>query len=258
MKVVGSNLDLNNRPIVNVPTPSGGQDAANKDYVDASVRGLSWKDEVRAASTGNLTLSAAQTVDGVALVAGDRVLVKDQTTQTQNGIYVVAAGAWTRALDADSAGELAAMTVTVDEGTVNAGRVYTMAGSVGAITVGTTNLTYAQVGGAGGTYTAGNGLTLSGQDFNVGAGTGISVQADTVSVDTAVVVRKFSADIGNGSLTAIPVVHNLGTLDVHCTVYDKTSKDEVIVDIVHTDANTVTITFASAPAAAAYRAVVFG
>ncbi|UTS52182.1 tail fiber protein [Synechococcus phage BUCT-ZZ01] len=85
----------------------------------------SFKKSVRAATTANITLSAPQTIDGIALVAGDRVLVKNQTTASQNGIYVVQAGAWTRSVAADSSAEIASAVVTVDSGTVNGGRLYT-------------------------------------------------------------------------------------------------------------------------------------
>jgi hypothetical protein len=85
----------------------------------------SFKKSVRVATTANITLSAAQTVDGIVLVAGDRVLVKNQTTASTNGIYEVAAGAWTRVLDADAIGEIAGALVAVDSGTVNGGRHFT-------------------------------------------------------------------------------------------------------------------------------------
>ena len=83
-----------------------------------------FKRSVKAATTANITLSAPQTVDGIALVAGDRVLVKNQTTTSQNGIYVVAAAAWARALDADSASEISSALVAVDTGTINGGKLF--------------------------------------------------------------------------------------------------------------------------------------
>jgi hypothetical protein len=257
---VGNGLDLQARPIINLADPTNPQDAASKNYVDAGIRGLSWKDAVRAASTGNLTLSGTQTVDGVALVANDRVLAKDQTAQAQNGVYVVAAGAWSRAVDADSPGELEGMSVAVTEGTVNKGRQYALgSATVTPIVVGTSTIAFAQVGGGGGTtYTAGNGLTMTGTDINIGAGTGILVAADSISVDSSVVPRKYAASVGNGSLTSLPVVHNLATRDVQVTVFDNSTFDEVIVDTVHTDANTVTLVFATAPGTNAYRVVVIG
>lgn len=83
-----------------------------------------FKRSVKAATTANITLSAPQTIDGVALAAGDRALVKNQTTTSQNGIYVVAAGAWARALDADSASEISSALVAVDTGTINGGKLF--------------------------------------------------------------------------------------------------------------------------------------
>lgn len=82
------------------------------------------KKAVRVATTANITLSGTQTIDGIAVVAGDRVLVKDQTTTSQNGIYVVAAGAWTRPTDADTASKMAGAFVNVDEGTANGGKLF--------------------------------------------------------------------------------------------------------------------------------------
>jgi len=82
------------------------------------------KKAVKCATTANITLSGTQTIDAIAVVAGDRVLVKNQNTASQNGIYVVAAGSWTRALDSDTASELAGAMVAVDQGTVNGGKTY--------------------------------------------------------------------------------------------------------------------------------------
>jgi len=78
-------------------TPTGSTDIANKLYVDSVAIGISWKAPVTAATTTNITLSGTQTVDGVALVAGNTVLVKNQSTSSQNGIYTVNTGAWTYA-----------------------------------------------------------------------------------------------------------------------------------------------------------------
>jgi len=127
--------------------------------------------------------------------------------------------------------------------------------ATGSITVGTTALNFVQFG-AGATYTAGNGLTLSGNDFNVGAGTGISVSADHVAIDTAVVVRKYAATIGNGSATSIAVTHNLGTQDVTWGVRQVSDNAYVLCDAVATDANTLTLQFSVAPASNSLRVVV--
>lgn len=87
--------------------------------------GAAFKKAVRVATTANITLSGTQTIDGIAAVAGDRVLVKNQTTASQNGIYIVAAGAWTRAPDADTSAEIGAAFVAVDVGTANGGELWT-------------------------------------------------------------------------------------------------------------------------------------
>jgi hypothetical protein len=136
--------------------------AATKAYVDNVSAGINFHQPVRVATTGNITLSGTQTIDGVAVVAGDRVLVKDQTDQKTNGIYVVASGAWTRAADADNtpSGELAGGDFSlVLEGTVNSGYGY-VCSNTSAITIGTTNVTYAAFNAAK-AVSAGSGLTES-------------------------------------------------------------------------------------------------
>jgi hypothetical protein len=161
--------------------PQSAQDAVTKAYVDLTVQGLEPKQSVRAASVATIaTLSGPMTLDGVALVAGDRVLVKDQTTVAQNGIYVVAAGAWARSADADVWGELVSAYVFVESGTVNADMGYLSTVDPGGA-LGTTAVTFVQFTGAG-QILAGAGLTKSGNSLDVGAGTGIAVAADTIGL----------------------------------------------------------------------------
>jgi VCBS repeat-containing protein len=137
-----TDVAMANRKLTGLADPVGAQDAATKNYVDLTVQGLAPKQSVRAASTGNIaTLSGAMTIDGVALVAGDRVLVKDQTTASQNGIYVVAAGAWVRTVDADIWDELVSAYVFVESGTVNADMGYLATVDPGG-TLGTTPVTF--------------------------------------------------------------------------------------------------------------------
>lgn len=256
-------VDLSSQKIVNLASPSSSTDAANKSYVDNLVAGLVWKQAVRVATTSNGTLASAyedgDTVDGVTLATGDRILIKNQSTGAENGIYVVnASGAPTRATDADGAGELVAnATVFVSEGTTNADTAWTCTTN-GAITVGSTATTWAQFGGGGGTYTAGDGLDLSGGEFSVDVGTGLSISGGEVIVDTSVVVRKYAVAIGNGSSTSITVTHNLGTRDVQTVIYDASTYEVVQADVENSTTNTVTVTFAVAPSSSAYRAVVFG
>ncbi|MGL4300053.1 MAG: hypothetical protein ACRCW4_13365, partial [Candidatus Neomicrothrix subdominans] len=161
--------------LLTVDGPGSGLDADTLDgtqlsalatiaYVDAATQGLAPKDSVRAATTANITLSAPQTIDGVSVIAGDRVLVKNQTTASQNGIYVVAAGAWTRALDADTAADIKGAMVWVEEGTTHADQAWLL--TTDNITLGTTSLTFSQFG-AGAAYTAGAGLSLAANQFSV-------------------------------------------------------------------------------------------
>jgi hypothetical protein len=138
-----------------------------KTEVDGAVTGLDFKQSVRVATTANITLSATQTIDGVAVVAGNRVLVKDQTAGAQNGIYVVAAGAWSRSTDADNtpAGEVTAgMYCFVEEGSTNSDSGWVLTTN-DTITLGTTSLTFAQFNGLG-QVTAGTGLSKSGSTLN--------------------------------------------------------------------------------------------
>lgn len=254
-KKMYTGVDLNGQRGQNFADPSVANDAATKAYVDNMAAGLAWKAPVRAAATANLTLSGTQTVDGVALIAGDRVLAPVQTTASQSGVYVVAAGAWSRDTDTDSAAELLNATVFVSEGTTNGDKAFTQTTNA-PITVGTTSLTWVQFGGGGSAYTAGNGLTLTSQDFAVGAGTGITVGVDTVSIDTAVVARKYAATIGDGTTTAITVTHNLGTTDVTYSIRVVSTGEFVDTDVVATSTNVLTFTFPTAPSAGQLRVVV--
>lgn len=109
---------------------------------NSAVNAVDLKQSVRAATTGNITLSGAQTIDGVSVVAGDRVLVKNQTTASQNGIYVAASGSWARALDANESSEVTPnFMVMVEEGSTNADRGF-MLTTNGPITLGSTSLAF--------------------------------------------------------------------------------------------------------------------
>jgi phage-related tail fiber protein len=165
-----ADLTINSQRLTNVADGTGAQDAATFGQVSALLNGRTFKDAVRIASTANLAaISSLTAIDGVTPVAGDRILLKDQTTASQNGIWIAASGAWTRATDADSVtpdAELKAGTsVFVNEGTANGDKQFTLTTN-GPITVGTTALTWA-VSGAGTTYTQGNGITISGSTISV-------------------------------------------------------------------------------------------
>jgi hypothetical protein len=178
-------LNMNAKKITNMADPSAASDATTKQYVDNLSAGLSWKDAARVATTGNITQTNTQTIDGVAVIVGDRVLCKNQSTASQNGIWIVAAGAWTRATDADSSTELESAAVFISEGSTLADTAWVMTTNL-PITVGSTSLTWVQFG-APAAYIGGAGLTLTGNTFDVGAGTGITVATDSVAVDTLVI-----------------------------------------------------------------------
>jgi hypothetical protein len=261
MKIMNG-LDLQSQKIVSLADPSAQTDAANKQYVDNVARGLQWKAPVRAATTANGTLATAfangQSIDGVTLATGDRVLIKNQTTASENGLYTVnASGAPTRATDADTSGELAPGTATsVTEGTTQADKVF-MIISDAAITIGTTAQTWGQLSG-GTSYSGGNGINVAGSVISAvaAASGGISVVAGGIQLDTSIAVRKFSANVGNGSSTSIAVTHNLGSQDITLALRDASTHAAVMTDWTATDANTVTLSFAVAPASNAYRVTV--
>ena len=140
---------------------------ATKTYVDNLTAGVQFTTAADVATTANITLSGEQTIDGFT-TSLSRVLVKNQTTQSQNGIYVSNSGAWTRATDADSDVELAELTLYVNNGTVNQYKIFHQFTNL-PITVGTTSITFVELSGGGTAYTAGSGLTLTGNQFSIGA-----------------------------------------------------------------------------------------
>ena len=129
-------------------TPSASTDIANKSYVDTVAQGLDTKASVVAATTVNITLSGTQTIDGIALIAADRCLVKNQTLSQNNGIYDVAAGAWTRSSDMNTWAQVPSAYVFVEQGTTQADTGWVCTSDAGG-TLGTTAITWAQFSGAG-------------------------------------------------------------------------------------------------------------
>lgn len=166
-KTLGTNLDADENKIVNLATPTEANDAANKVYVDSVAQGLDVKQSVRLASTGNVAnLGTVTAIDGISLNDGDRVLLKNQTDLSENGIYVHEAGSLTRSADADAPNEMNAGTfVFVEEGDVHADTGWVVS-SDNPLAIGTDPITWTQFSGAG-TYLAGYGLTLTGNTFAV-------------------------------------------------------------------------------------------
>jgi hypothetical protein len=146
-------------------TPTASTDIANKLYVDTVAQGLDAKASCLAATTANITLSGTQTIDGVSVVAGNRVLVKDQTAPEDNGIYLCASGAWTRTTDAATFDSLVSAFTFIEQGSTNADAGFVCTADAGG-TIGTTAIPFSQFSGAG-TFTAGTGLTLTGTVFSL-------------------------------------------------------------------------------------------
>ena len=202
-------IAMGTNKITGLGTPTDAADAATKAYVDSAAQGIDWKASVRAATTGNITLASAlengDTLDGVTLATGDRVLVKNQSTGSENGIYVVkVSGAPDRSTDADTGAELTSnFAVFVEEGTANADQGYVLTND-GAITVGTTALTFTQFTGLG-QVVAGDGLAKTGNTLNVTAGTGISITGDAVTNDGVLSItgtaNQITASASTGAIT---------------------------------------------------------
>ena len=190
-------IDCGTQKLINVAAPTSDTDAANKAYVDAARTGLDVKNSVRVATTANITLSGLQTIDSVSLVAGNRVLVKNQTTAADNGIYVVVdGGAWTRSEDANSSIKITpGMFTFVEEGTDNADSGFILTNNA-EVNLGLTGLAFAQFSGAG-QIDAGAGLTKTGNTLNVGGtASRITVNADTVDIASTYVGQTSITTVG--------------------------------------------------------------
>jgi hypothetical protein len=295
MPKILKSIDANGQRLTNMADGSSATDAVTLQQMQAFVRGLDWKESVRAASTGNLNLSSpGASIDGVSMSSGDRFLAKDQSTGSQNGIYVWngAAAAATRANDADTSAKVTSgLATTVTEGTANGDKLFVLTTN-DPIVLNTTALVFSQLGGGGTTYTAdGQGIELSGSQFSleldgttlsksasglrvgsgaagaglveatgvlaVGAGTGITVNADDVAIDTSIVTRKYAADCA-ATTNPQTFTHNLGTKDVTVEVVEVSTGNTVLADVTRPTTNTVSVDFGGAPSAAQYRVLVRG
>jgi len=235
---------------------------AIKTYVDALSQGIKWKSSVRAASTANGTLASAfqngSSLDGVTLATNDRILLKDQTTQTENGIYIVnASGAPTRATDADTGTEIKQAAVFVEEGTVNADNAFVNTNN-GTVTIGSTNITFVSFVSA----TVPDATTSIKGKVALADSTVAEAKSDSAKALTAASVVNFTIKktftIGNGSSTTITCTHNLNTKDVVVWVRDASTDEQVFPDIQNNNVNSVDVIFTSAPASNAYKVTVIG
>ena len=222
-------VSLNSQKITGLADPTADADAANKGYVDGVAQGLDVKDSVVATTTANGTLSTAfangQSIDGVTLQTGDRILIKNQTTASQNGIYNVnASGAPSRTTDMGTGSNAAGAFVFVEQGTVNAENGFTCTSDTGSAVVGTNNLTFAQFSGAG-QIIAGDGLDKSGNTLSVDlkANGGLVIESTELAVklDASSITGTLAiGDGGTGATTASAALTALGLSNYAKTLID--------------------------------------
>jgi hypothetical protein len=246
--------------VINLPTPSASGDGVPKSYVDSLVEGLAWKDSCRVATQSNLNLaSPGATIDGITMASQDRVLVRSQSTASENGIYVWngSATAATRALDANTFAELEQAVTTVEEGT-SAATTYRqdqINGTIGSSSI--SWVTFGTAAPAASETTAG--IAELATQAEVDAGTDdLRIVTPLKLATWSGRIKKFAVSIGDGSATSYTVTHNLGSLDVQVAIFQNSNGEEVITDVTHATTNTLTIVFATAPASNAYRVVVVG
>jgi len=257
-----SDLDfVNAARIRNLPAPSANDEPVRLTELNSAIEGLKNKDPAVVSSQGNLNLaSPGASIDGVSMSAGDRVLVRAQTSQPENGIYTWtgAASAMTRTLDANTATELNNALIPVTGGT-DATKTFRQTATI--TTLGTDNVTWVQFG------------TSASQATETAAGIAeLATQAETNTGtdDLRIVtplklknftgfVKKVSAAFGDGAATQYDITHNFGTRDVVVEVYrTATPWDTVLCDVSRPDTNTVRLNFVTAPTSNQYTCVVTG
>ena len=199
-------VSLNSQKITNLATPTADGDAASKSYVDGVSQGLDIKEAVKVATTANITLSGTQTIDGVAVSADERVLVKDQSTQSQNGLYLCKSGSWARTDDLAAGSDASSVFVFVDQGTVNSENGFVCTTSKGSAVTGTNNLSFTQFSGAG-QITASDGISKSGNTLSVDlkSNGGLVIESSEIAVDLAassITGTLAVSDGGTGSTSA--------------------------------------------------------
>jgi hypothetical protein len=246
--------------VINLPSPSASGDAVPKSYVDSLVEGLAWKDSCRVATQSSINLaSPGATIDGITMVSQDRVLVRAQSTAADNGIYVWngASTAMTRSLDASTFDELEQAVTTVEQGT-SAATTYRqdqINGTIGSSTI--SWVTFGAAAPAASETTAGVAELATQAETDAGTDD-LRIVTPLKLATWSGRVKRYAVSIGDGSATSYTVTHNLASRDVHVTVYNASTYDEVTTDVTHSTTNTLTIVFATAPASNAYRVVVVG
>ena len=290
MAVPAGSLNLGNYPLWNVGTPTTATDAANKGYVDSVAQGLDVKASCRVASAAPVTLAApGATLDGVTMVAGDRVLLMGQTAGAENGIWQWngAAVAMNRTTDADTSAKVTPGMFTFAEEGTNGDKGWVLTTNA-PIALGSTALTFAQFSGGAGMVGTANRITVTGSQVDIAStyvgqasittvgtvgtgtwqGTPVGVAYGGTGANTVGGAKtnlgfltRYAVTFGDASATTYTLTHNLGTLDVVVEVFYATGANTgatVYCDVVHATTNTVTVAVAVAPGSNALRAVVVG
>ena len=210
-------VSLNSQKITNLADPTADADAANKGYVDGVAQGLDIKESCQAATTANITIATTlnngDTLDGVTLSTNDRVLVKNQNTASENGIYKVGSSP-ARVDDLASGADASGAFTFVESGTVNGDNAFVCSSDKGSAVVGTNNLTFVQFSGAG-QVIAGNGIDKSGNTLSVDlkSNGGLVIESTEIAVDlgaSSITGTLAVSDGGTGSATASGARTNLG------------------------------------------------
>jgi len=189
--------------VVSGVTPTADAHFATKGYVDSTSEGLDVKDSVKVATTANITLSGTQTIDGVAISADERVLCKDQSTASQNGIYLCKAGSWARADDMAAGSDAAGAFAFVEQGSTYSDVGFVCSSNKGSAVTGTNNLAFTQFSGQS-NVTAGNGLDKSGNELSLDlkANGGLVIESTEACVDLSASSITGTLAIGDGGTGA--------------------------------------------------------
>jgi hypothetical protein len=226
-------------------SPSGNTDIANKYYVDSIAQGLSPKQAVKCATTVNITLSGLQTIDTYTTLSGDRVLVKNQSSSAQNGIYLASATAWTRSVDMDVWSEVPGAYTVVINGSTNANTSWvTTAADTG--TIGVTAMPWVQFSGSG-TYFAGTGLTLASNTFSI-TNTGVTAGTYGSATQTPVFITNAQGQLTSATNTTItPAIGSITGLGTGVATWLATPSSANLASAVTDETGSGSLVFATSP-----------
>lgn len=257
-KPILSNHDFGSvAKVINLPAPTAAGDAATKAYVDAAVEGLKDKGTCKVATSSNVSIaSPGATLDGIAMVLNDPVLVMTNTTASENGKYIWngAAVPMTRSADMNASAEFNQAIVSINQGT-SAGNTFRQT-TVDPI-VGTTAIAFAAFGATTAATTVTSGISRFGTQAEVDAGALANVGlAPSTLAAWASRPKRFAASFGDGSATQYTLAHNLNTLDFTFRVYRVSDNVTVDCDATASGVNGIQLNFAIAPTSNQYRCVV--